>query len=163
MPTKQEILQRVYYDRKTGFGSFQDTLKQAKFIDNSITVADVRSFLEKQEVRQVHKPQHAYNSFVAPGAREQFQIDVADFGKYAHPRYGLVAVDVFTKKMDVEPMGNKQPATTAHALDNSIHDMGLPNSIAHDEGGEFESEFAQRVKYFDADDIRIRTRPRFVD
>jgi hypothetical protein len=158
----EDVLRRVYYDRRNGFGSVQDTYRRARQIDPSITLKATQAFLKKQEVRQLRK-QHKYNSFVASGPREEFQVDLADFGRYAEPRYGLAAVDVFTKKLHVEPIANKEPKTTALALDKVVQNMSLPNNVMHDEGGEFQGAFAKRLEYFDIKDHPVRTHPRFID
>ena len=45
------VLRKVYYDLKTGFGSIDRTHKAAREIDPNIKKADVKAFLDKQEVR----------------------------------------------------------------------------------------------------------------
>ena len=156
-----ETLRQVYYS-KTGYGSTRDTYKQAKQLDPTVTLKSTKEFLQKQEVNQTRK-QRQYNSYVGHGPREEFQVDIADFGRYAGPRYGLAVVDPFTKKFEIEPMPDKKPATTARALDKVIEEMNLPNTIMHDEGGEFEGAFAKRAKYYDIEQHATRTHPRFVD
>ena len=42
--------------------------------------------------------------FLATAAREQIDIGVADFSNYGGVRYGLVAIDDFSKKLCVVPM-----------------------------------------------------------
>ena len=75
----------MYYDRTKGFGSARETHRQAKAIDPNITLQQTREFLKRQEVNQT-KTQPRYNSFVGRGPRQQFQVDIADFGKFAEPR-----------------------------------------------------------------------------
>ena len=158
-----EALRQVYYNSRTGYGSARETHQQARRVDPSITLAATRAFLKKQEVNQTKK-QPRYNSFVEQGPREQFQVDLADFGKYTPgPRYGLAAVDPFTKKFDIEPMTNKMPRTAAKALDRVVEDMNLPNNLTHDEGKEFTGAFSKKAEYYDIDQHVTRTHPRFVD
>ena len=157
-----EALRQTFYNRETGFGSARETFKQAKRLDPTVTLKATREYLKRQEVNQV-KTKPTYNSFVGHGPREEFQVDIADFGKYASPRYGLAAVDPFTKRFDIEPIRNKDAVSTAKALDEIIRDMNLPNSLYHDEGGEFKGAFAKRAKYYDITQHVTRTLPRFVD
>ena len=44
---KENVLRKVYYN-EDGFGSINDTYKQAKKQLNSITVEDTKQWLEKQ-------------------------------------------------------------------------------------------------------------------
>ena len=52
------------------------------------------------------------NSFVSPGARFEFEIDILDMEpKYAisNTRYGLAAIDNFSKIAKVVPIKNRTP------------------------------------------------------
>ena len=94
---KRSIISRIYYNPIGGFGSIVATHKKARDVDSSITCADVKTFLDKQAVRQ-RKNIPRYNSFIPEGRLEQIQIDLADFGKaQSRFRYGLIAIDVFYK------------------------------------------------------------------
>ena len=46
--TKEQIISNVYYDLQNGFVSIQDTLKQAKTKDPTITRVDVSNVMKKQ-------------------------------------------------------------------------------------------------------------------
>ena len=94
---REKLLGNVFYNPQTGFGSVEHTLKAARQQDPTITRQHVRDFLAKQELRQRRKPQGG-NSFVADLPRQEFQIDLADFGERVVPRYGFVAIDIFSKK-----------------------------------------------------------------
>lgn len=67
----------MFYDPEDGFGSLADTYRQAHARDPSITRADVKRYLDEQEVRQ-RKRGKQFNSYVADGPRFQFQVDLAD-------------------------------------------------------------------------------------
>ena len=158
-----EALRAACYNSRTGYGSAKETYQQAKRIDPNVALAATRAFLKRQEINQTKKVPR-YNSYVGQGAREEFQGNLADFGKYTPgPRYGLAAVDPFTKKFDIEPMTNKRPENAAKALDKVIEDMSLPNNLMHDEGKEFTGAFAKRADYYDIEQHVTRTHPRFVD
>ena len=51
--TKEQIISNVYYDLEKGFGSIQDTLKQAKEQDPSITRVDVETFMKNNPTNRL--------------------------------------------------------------------------------------------------------------
>ena len=64
MEDKDKIIRQIYYDPGDGFGSVSDIYKKAHHILNTITVNDVKEFLNKQKSRQT-KPYRGFNSYVA--------------------------------------------------------------------------------------------------
>ena len=108
---KENILRKIQYN-EDGFGSINDTYKQAKKQLNIITIEDTKQWLEKQKGRQT-KAYKGFNSYVADEPLEEIQIDLADFTRSASDndghRYCLVAVDVFTKMLWGVPIKNKRP------------------------------------------------------
>ena len=134
---KERIIYDTYYNSKTGFRSMPATYKAVHDKDASITRDDVKSFLKKQAVVQDQSQKGIkYNSFVSHEAREEYQVDLADFGQRQEPRYGLISIDIFTKKLAAAPIQNKLPETTANAFQKVINEMDIPASIMTDEGGE---------------------------
>jgi transposase InsO family protein len=170
--SKDDTISQVYYDLEKGFGSLADTLKRSKVIDKSITRADVQAFLGKQEKLQRKKAKQN-NSFVPLAeARQQFQMDLADFGDPKGEddpadwyRYALVANDIFTKKTAVVPMKGKTAEVTAVALDKILQKLGQPAEILTDLGGEFTGKaFVDRATKHYGILLRIsRTPPIFVE
>ena len=77
---KERIIAEAFYDEKNGFGSVQHILTRARQKDPSITRGEVKAFLDNQEVKQRRKPLQV-NSFVADLPRQEFQVDLADFGR----------------------------------------------------------------------------------
>ena len=77
--TKDDIISNVYYNVDTGFdfGAVADTLKEAKEKDPSINRVDVENWLEKQPDKQIRRYRGS-NSFTAPLARFEYQIDIMD-------------------------------------------------------------------------------------
>ena len=73
MSSTQEIIKSVYYDR-SGYGSKQTTLKDAKQKDSSITINDINEFFSKnvEEKRKMR----GENSFIAPHSFWEFQVDM---------------------------------------------------------------------------------------
>jgi len=159
---REKTLASVFYHPRTGFGSVEQTLKQARIRDASITRQHVRDFIAKQEIRQRRKPLKV-NSFVAEFPRQEFQVDLLDMGEKAVPRYGFVAIDIFSKKGACFPIRSKLASETAEALRKTFGELGYPSSIMCDEGGEFQGEFAEECKKEDVEIIRSRTGGRFVE
>ena len=147
MDSKEEVLQRVYYDARFGFGPEKDTLRRAKAIDGRITLADVKEFMRRQELRHDHPPMR-YNKWVPKSPRQKFQIDLMDWGARSNPRYAFVAIDVFTRKAAVAPMVRKTAKESRQAFMRAVQKLGLPASIMVDGGSEFQGAFGQLVKKF---------------
>ena len=142
---KEQTIASAFYHPRTGFGSVEATHKAVKAKDATITRAEVRSFIAKQEIRQRRKPLKV-NSYVADLPRQEFQVDLADFGEPAKPRYGFVAVDIFTKKGACIPIADKNAETTAAAMETVFSELGYPSTVLSDEGGEFSGTFSAVLK-----------------
>ena len=101
--SRDDIISNVYYNLETGFGSINETLKKAKEQDQTINRVDVENFMRKQPNKQIRKYRGS-NSYTAPFARFEYQIDVMDMKpltkepetkipiKNDEPRYGLVVL-----------------------------------------------------------------------
>ena len=74
---KQKIINDIFFDR-SGFGSKQVTLKDAKEKDSSIKMSDVERFF-KENVEVKRKPRGT-NSFVAPSNNHTYQMDLFFYG-----------------------------------------------------------------------------------
>ena len=157
---KERIIAEAFYDEKNGFGSVQHTLTRAKLKDPSITRADVKAFLDNQEVKQRRKPLKV-NSFVADLPRQEFQVDLADFGAEANPRYCFVAIDIFSKKVFAMPLRAKSDAP--RAVQPMFEELGYPISVMSDEGGEFHGQFGTKLHADLVEQIFSRTGGRFVE
>ena len=142
--TKEQIISNVYYDLQNGFGSIQDTLKQAKTKDPTITRVDVSNFMKKQPNKQIRNYRGS-NSYTAPFSRFEYQIDIMDMvpltrdpetkipREKTEPRYALVVIDIFSKLANAVPMENKDGVSVLPALKQSFKKMGYPMSIYSDE------------------------------
>ena len=160
---KDKVLHDVFYDSKTGFQNAARTLVAARQVDPSIKIAHVKEFFSKQAVKQDEPRAVKGNSYVAHEPREEFQLDLTDFGPRQFPRYGLVAVDIFTKKLEIVSVPSKKPGDTADGLDRIVHSMDVPATIMTDQGGEWQGAFSERLKYYDIEHTLTRTHPRFVE
>jgi hypothetical protein len=101
---KDDIIKQVYYDIVDGYGSAKVTFDKAKEIDNNIKLDDVKTYLSKQPNKQLNNYRN-YNSYVAPFARFEYQIDIMDMVALQkepnQPRYALVVIDIFQKRRRV--------------------------------------------------------------
>lgn len=159
---KERAIAASFYDSANGFGGIEQTYRAARAADPTITRQDVRAFLAKQELRQRRKP-HKVNSFVPLFPRQEFQVDLLDQGANVNPRYGLTAIDIFSKKAACIPINSKIAPVTAQALRRVFDELGYPTSIMCDEGGEFMGQFAHECEEEDVKIIRSRTGGRFVE
>ena len=139
---KDSIIRQVYYDIDTGFDSVINTYRKANKISSSITLADVKAFLDKQNSRQ-NKPYRGFNSYVSPKALHEFQIDIGDWTQSAEDnngfRYMFLAVDTFSKYIHCVPIKNKQPAESIRAFNEILNVIGVPTQIMSDREGAWES------------------------
>ena len=73
---KERIIKEVYENREQGYGSIKDTFQQAKAKDASIKLDDVKKYLDKQPHRQTQFTYKKFNSFVSPGPKFEFEMDL---------------------------------------------------------------------------------------
>ena len=158
----EKAIASVFYHPRNGFKSVEGTYKDVNKIDKTITREHVRHFIKNQEVRQRRKPIKV-NSFVADFPRQEFQVDLADFGERAKTRYGFCAIDIFSKKTTCIPIGSKVATDTAAALAKTFSELGYPVSIMCDEGGEFGAQFAELAQQNEVELVKSRTGGRFVE
>ena len=155
--SKQDIISNAYYNLESGFGSIQDTLKQAKEKDPTINRVNVANWLKQQPNKQIRRYTGS-NSYTAPFARFEYQIDIMDMipltkdpeskiplKKKTEPRYGLVVIviDIFSKLANVVPMENKDGESVLTALKESFKKMGFPMSVYSDDDGAFKMVVGQ--------------------
>ena len=98
------IIQETY---GTDFGTVYQTYKEAVKTDSSIIIQGVKCYLGKRDGVQVKTKPEASNNFISPGAKFELEIDIMDMeskGAVTNTRYGLVAIDNFTKIAEVAPI-----------------------------------------------------------
>ena len=159
--TKEQIISNIYYNVDTGFGSVQETLRKARQQEPTITKEDVDKFMREQPNKQVKKYRGS-NSYTAPFARFEYQIDIMDMVSLVkNPeakipmekgilRYALVVIDIFSKLANVVPMANRDSSSVLSALKESFKKMGFPMSVYSDDDGAFKSVVKE---FFDAEGI----------
>ena len=96
MSDKQGITSSIYFD-KSGYGSKKITLADAKEKYKNITMNDIDKFF-KANVEQ-KKQLKGYNSFVAPHANYEYQIDLCVINDLPDQTFkvGMICIDIFTK------------------------------------------------------------------
>ena len=143
--TKEEILHKLFYDVEKGFGSVNELYKQANKTEASFTLKEVGDWLKKQPIKQ-EKGYSKYNSFSAPFARYEYQLDIMDMislmkatgtSDLSSPRYGLICIDIFSKKLHIEPMKVRDGETVYKAILQCFKVLGHPMSIYTDDDGAF--------------------------
>ena len=90
------LIKKVYYN-PAGYGSIQDTYKDVKKLDSSITMSDIKDWFERNVERK--KQLTGFNSYVSKGPLDDVEADlfgVNYLGQKEFP-YGLLAIDNFTK------------------------------------------------------------------
>ena len=117
-----------------------------------ISKSDVMEFLERCETYQLHKllpKEKAVKPVIANVPNQRWQVDLVDMSSYSSPAnknmsWLLTAVDIFTKRLRVVPLPNKEGATVAGALERLLH-QATPKAIQSDRGSEFISDEFQAV------------------
>ena len=71
----EAIIKEVYESR---FGAAYETYKEVVKKGNSIRLQDVKHHLRKRDDIQVKPKPRGSNSFVSPGAKFEFEIDIMD-------------------------------------------------------------------------------------
>mgnify|MGYP001063599297 CR=1 FL=1 len=151
--TKDQIISNIYYDLESGYGSVKNTFEQARQKDKSITLDDVQKWMKQQPNKQ-RKAYKGSNSYTAPFARFEYQIDIMDMVTLqmseTQPRYAIVVIDLFSKLGDALPMNNKDSNSVYDALLIIFKKMGYPISVYSDDDGAFKSKVKE---FFDGEGI----------
>ena len=155
--TKEDIIEKAY---KEFFGSIADTTKEAKKLDKSITLADVKTWFNNKFARKTKQLQ---NSYIANHAYEEYQMDLFFMKDTDGEEYntGLLLIDIFTKFATVVPVKSKQADDILEAIKQGFKNMGkLPEMLYTDDEGSFHSK--QAVSYYRDNKIKhliTRTHP----
>ena len=73
MSNKNDIISKIYFD-KSGYGSMKTTLDDARKIDKSINISDVKQFFNNNVEKKTNLK--GYNSFIAPHPYYEYQADL---------------------------------------------------------------------------------------
>jgi len=152
--TKDEILSFIYLD-PAGFGSIKQTYAEARKKDKSITMQDVKDFIDKHVEQK--KQLRGYNSFIAHGPKEEYQVDLFFLPKKDFPTEsyigGVIAIDIFTRFITIIPIKTKTIPDIMDAVKQILNKMGKPKTIYSDNEGAW-SAGTEISKYFQDENIR---------
>jgi len=173
MPTKDEVIEKFYKRWEEGAQRLYKRIKDDPAYNTmGITVKNITEWIQRSHLTV--KPKFYYkgkfNSFVAPEPMHTFQVDLFNFNYEQKvnfpdnppPPHGLIAVDVFTKKVHVVPLESKDGPSWMKAMDEIINKMGKPKAIMTDPdasvlGNEMQ-EWFRRMKKRGADIQHTLTR-----
>jgi len=147
---KETIIKQIYENPVTGYGSINDTFKQAYKINPSIKLSDVREYLNKLQHRQTQFQYKKHNSFVSPHPLFEIEIDLIDMSTKASEnegiRFGFVGIDNYTKYAWVVPIKTKQPHDVTKAMQEIFDKIGVPKQLYSDQEGSFNNaEFIKLI------------------
>ena len=156
---KNKVLEKIYYDVDEGFGSVRDLYEKAKKVDAGITQDYVSKWMRSQPNKQTRNYKN-YNSYTAPFPKFEFQIDLMVMTSLLRdvnsevknqPTYGMVCIDIFSKKSHIVPMETNETDTVYNALLECFKVLGQPLSVYSDDEGSLNSKKIQ--DYFKGEGI----------
>ena len=159
---KEKVLEKIYYDVEEGFGSVRDLYEKARKVDVGITLDMVSAWMRAQPNKQTRNYKN-YNSYTAPFPKYEFQIDLMDVTSLLRDvgseiksqlRYGLVCVDIFSKKCHIVPIENKDGDDVYKAVMECFKVLGQPLSIYSDDEGALNSKKLQTLLKEERDNTR---------
>ena len=156
MQTKDDIIEKVYTD-PSGFGSIKNTFNDAYKLDKSITLGDVKLWIEKNTLKKTNLK--GYNSYVSPSPHHEYQIDLffmSDLKNEEQQQFKLAmcAIDSFTRFLTVVPLKSKNEANFLAGLMECFKDLGgKPKVIYADQEGSFNGKYVQQ--YLKENDIQL--------
>ena len=141
---KNKIISQVYHD-PLGYGSIHNTLKDARKVDKSITLEDVKQWKESNVERKTQLK--GYNSYVADHRFQEYQIDLFFMNDLKDQKYnvGMLMVDIFTKYTEVIPIKDKSEGSILSALMEGFNKMGgPPESVYSDDEPALSAKYTQQ-------------------
>ena len=160
----EAIIKEVY---ESNFGTAYETYNEAVKKDNSIRLQDVKDYLSKRDDIQVKSKPKTYNSFVSPGAKFEYEIDIMDIGAKgatSNTRYGLVAIGDFTKIAEVVAIKNRTPESMIEGIKKIITSMGNPKQLYSDEESSMRSpKMIKFLKQNDTTSVQTTTHAHTVE
>lgn len=156
---KNTILEKIYYDVEDGFGSIRDLYEKARKVDIGITLDYVAKWMKAQPNKQTRNYKN-YNSYTAPFPKYEFQIDLMVLTSLLRDveneikdqlKYGMVCIDIFSKKCQIVPMETNDTDETYKAVMECFKVLGQPLSIYSDDEGALNSKKLQA--YFKGEGI----------
>ena len=143
---KASIIEKVYCD-PAGFGSLQNTFKEVRKADPSITIGQVKERLEKNTHRKTNL--NGFNSYVSPRPKHEHQVDLffmADLKDEQQKfKAALCAIDSFSRFLTVAPLKSKSESDFLAGVMEAFRNLGgKPLVIYSDQEGAWNGKYVQQ-------------------
>jgi transposase InsO family protein len=152
----EELLKQKYLDLENAgaLTSVQTLYRATKQANPDTTLANVKHWLQTQDVYTLHKPARRafkHRRVYVKGINDQFQIDLCDMRALSKQNDGyayiLTCIDVFSKYAWAIPLKCKKPGDAAQAFLKILSMGRKPMYVQSDEGKEFLGKnFQQMLK-----------------
>jgi hypothetical protein len=153
-----KAIRRAYFEPDSSdaaYAGLEAVYKQAKKLDNKVTRAAVKKYLQGEQTYTLHRPQrHRYQRLrtIPTGHNTDWQCDLADFQKVSLQndgfRYLLVCIDVLSRKIYAAPTKSKNSGDMKDAFEKIFIVATLrPTKLYSDQGLEFQA--GAMLKYFE--------------
>ena len=105
--SKTEIITKVYND-PSGFGSLKNTLSDAREIDKTITIEDVKKWFDSNVEQKKQLP--GSNSFIPNGNKYEYQIDLFFIKHLQDQQYeiGMMCIDASVNIVQLFQLNQKR-------------------------------------------------------
>ena len=133
MNEKEEIIKEACEDNS---GNAYETYKVAVTKLPNTRSQEAKDYLNQRDDIQVKSKYKKYNSSVSPGKRIECEADIMDVlarGGGDCIRYGLCAIDNFTKMVSAIPINNRKPSEIIRGLQLIFEQIGKPKQLYSDE------------------------------
>lgn len=137
------LLQKLYFDPKSGYISSEKLYEKAKVIDPSITLKKVKAWYSEQPVIQIHSAvstPRTQEFKIASNNPNEWQMDLAFWDKQPI----LITVNINSRIGYAKLLANKRADTVLKALEDFISNNTV-TAVMSDNGSEFLND---RVKRF---------------
>lgn len=130
-PDKKLDLRELYYDPKYGFTSLPKFYEKVKEKLPGTTIANVKEFLDKQEAYQMTKEMkkpREFNSILAKGVGENYQMDILVYDRYEIHKYKyiLVVIDVYSRYAACKALTNRSNEVLLPAIQELFQKIDGP-------------------------------------
>ncbi len=165
----EQLLKDIYFNPKNpaSFSSVERLYLAAHSKDPTITREVVTQWLHGQDTYTLNKP--ARRTFkrsrvITTGMHVQQDLDLADVSGMAEANddvhFLLIAIDVFSRKLYVQPLKSKRALDVVQGLEKLWGDDPIPALVRTDRGLEFTNKASQA--FFKANDVRHFTTNNYV-
>ena len=154
--SKLNVLISIYFDARhpASFSSLRKLYLAAKERNPTITIRDVRTFLQNSSTYTSFKPverKFARRKIIVKGINDQWQVDLIVLPRLKLSNKGyeyiLAVIDCFSRFAYVEPMRTKTASETVSAFKKILRRAkAKPRLLQSDLGSEFKGVFAHFLR-----------------